>query len=119
MNVSTSEECNDIYAKWNSPAGETLGGPVTTYLAQIKEKDSGETWRNCTWHEDPFQFKSCAFTKLKKETHYVVRVMAKNKVGFGLPTEKFIKTGKAGNYRTGQLFHNKAFRANQETLRRS
>ena len=119
MNVSTSEECNDIYAKWNSPAGETLGGTVTTYLAQIKEKDSGETWRNCTWHEDPFQFKSCVFTKLKKETHYVVRVMAKNKVGFGLPTEKFIKTGKAGNYWTAQLFHNKAFRANQETIRRS
>ena len=45
--------------------------------------------------------------------------MAKNKVGFGLPTEKFIKTGKAGNYWTGQLFHNKAFRANQETIRRS
>lgn len=82
------------------------------YLAQIKKNDSGETWRNCTWHENHFQFKSCVFTKLEKETNYVVRVMAKNKVGFGLPTEKLIKTGKAGNYWS-------TISKNQATIRRS
>lgn len=69
---------------------------MTDYLAQIKRKGLEDPWRNCTSHNTS-QATFCLFTKLDKDTLYEVRVMARNKVGYGLPSLNFTKTRNAGN----------------------
>ena len=69
---------------------------MTGYLAQIKRNGSDDMWHNCSLPDTPHTT-SCSFTNLKKDTSYEVRVMAKNKAGFGLPSHKVIKTKKTGN----------------------
>ena len=98
-----SGQCNSINITWIPPTREALGGPVIDYLAQITRKDSRHPWHNCSYY-DTFRSTSCLFTSLKKDTFYKVRVMAKNRDGYGLPAHKIIKTEKTGNCKTQLSF---------------
>ncbi|KAL9972466.1 hypothetical protein ACROYT_G018772 [Oculina patagonica] len=91
MIQTDSGQCNSINITWRPPTREALGGLVTDYLAQIKRKGSKHPWFNCSSF-DAFRPTSCLFTNLKKDTYYEVRVMARNKVGYGLPSHGVIKT---------------------------
>lgn len=99
MFQTDSGQCNSINITWSPPAQEALGGPVTDYLAQIKRNGSNDPWYNCS-SSDTLESTFCLFTSLKKDTSYEVRVMAKNRVGYGLPSHKIIKTKITGNYKT-------------------
>lgn len=96
MIQTDSGQCNSINITWRPPTREALGGLVTDYLAQIKRKGSKHPWFNCSSF-DAFRPTSCLFTNLKKDTYYEVRVMARNKVGYGLPSHGVIKTENTGN----------------------
>lgn len=99
MFQTDSAQCNSINITWSPPTREALGGPVTSYLAQIKRKGSEDPWYNCSSF-DAKRSTSCLFTNLKKNTYYEVKVMAKNRVGCGLPSHMIIKTRNTGNYKT-------------------
>lgn len=94
-----SGQCHSLNVTWGPPTREALGGPVTGYLTQIKERDSKDTWHNCSSPDVP-RSTFCMFTSLKRDTFYNVRVMAKNGVGYGLPSHKTVKTENTGNYKT-------------------
>ncbi|KAL9972475.1 hypothetical protein ACROYT_G018783 [Oculina patagonica] len=91
MFQTDSGQCNSINIIWGPPTREALGGPVTDYLAQIKRNGSKSPWYNCSSF-DALQSTSCLFSNLKKATFYEVRVMAKNRVGYSLPSHRVIKT---------------------------
>ncbi|KAJ7371966.1 hypothetical protein OS493_021392 [Desmophyllum pertusum] len=78
-------ECNSINITWSPPTREALGDPVTDYIAQTKRTSFDGTWNNCTLFNIS-KSTSCLVTHLKKDTEYGVRVMAKNKIGYGLPS---------------------------------
>ena len=69
---------------------------MTSYLAQIKINGSQDPWHNCS-SSDTLLSTSCLFTSLKKDMVYKIRVMAKNKLGYGLPSHTLIKTENTGN----------------------
>lgn len=76
--------------------------PVLNYLVQIKEKDETEHWMNCT--RITVQKSSgtmlCVMNKLKSGTEYIVRVAARNVVGYSDFTKKQSSTkGRSGNNR--------------------
>lgn len=90
-------ECNSVNVTWSPPTRHALGDPVTNYVAQTRRAKSEEPWVYCT----PFNISnstSCLFTGLtEKYTEYEVKVVAKNKLGYGLPSEIFkISTKGAG-----------------------
>lgn len=70
---------------------------MTSYLAQIKINGSQDPWHNCS-SSDTLPSTSCLFSGLEKDTVYEVRVMAKNRLGYGLPSHTIIKTENTGNY---------------------
>jgi len=80
------EECNSVNVTWSPPAREALGDPVTSYLAQIRQSGSENPWMNCISLKNQ-QSTSCLFPHLEKYTDYEVRVLAKNKIGYSLPSE--------------------------------
>ena len=80
-------ECNSLNVSWSPPTRQALGGPITYYAAQIRKDGPGITWINCTSFNISNSTQSCLFTHLKKNTKYNVRVLAKNKVGYGFPSE--------------------------------
>lgn len=90
------EQCNIINVSWSPPTREALGDPVTLYVPQIKMTESKGSWINCT----RFSFlnpMSCLFTNSTQYTHYDVRVLAKNKIGYSLPSSVLqISTEEAG-----------------------
>lgn len=89
-------ECNSVKITWSPPLSQALGDPVTNYLAQIRKVGSKKPWINCTSFEMVLST-SCLFTHLKKRTEYEVRVMAKNKLGYSLPSEvSKVSTKEAG-----------------------
>ena len=96
LSGTISRRCNSIKVTWSSLTRETLGGPVTSYLAQIKINGSQHSWHNCS-SSDTLLSTSCLFTSLKKDTVYEIRVMAKNRLGYGLPSHRTIKTENTGN----------------------
>ena len=66
------------------------------YLAQIAVADPKEEWINCSLR-GTLRSRTCQFTHLKKYTEYRVRVFAKNKLGYSLPSiAKKISTKQAG-----------------------
>ena len=80
------EECNSVNVTWSPPTREALGDPVTSYLAQIRQSGSENPWMNCTSLTNQ-PSTSCLFPHLEKYTGYEVRLLAKNKVGYSLPSE--------------------------------
>ena len=90
--------CSSINVTWGPAARHALGGPATEYLAQIKRASSEEPWINCTAPKNS-QSTSCMFTNLeRKNAKYDVRVMAKNNIGYGWPSEILeVSTRQAGN----------------------
>ena len=78
-------ECNSINITWSPPTREALGDPVTDYIAQIKRTGSEGTWINCTSFNIS-KSTSCLIKRLEKYSEYDVRVMANNKIGYGLPS---------------------------------
>ena len=89
---------SSINVTWNPPSRDAEGGMVTGYLAQIKEVSSEEPWFNWTTNNVSQSTKSCLFTQLKQERKYHIRVMARNKMGYGWPSEMSnVSTIQAGN----------------------
>lgn len=85
MREAILEECNSVNVTWSPPTREALGDPVTSYLAQIRRSGSQNPWMNCTSLTNQ-QSTSCLFPHLEKYPDYEVRVLAKNKVGYSLPS---------------------------------
>ena len=89
-------QCNIINVSWSPPTREALGDPVTLYVPQIKMTGSKGSWINCTSFSvlNPM---SCQFTDSKHSKDYDVRVLAKNKIGYSLPSSVLtISTEEAG-----------------------
>ena len=59
---------------------------MTGYLAQIRKANSKERWSNCTTFSNSLST-SCLFKYLKPNAKFDVQVMAKNKIGYGWPSE--------------------------------
>ena len=78
--------CSSINVTWSPPARESLGGPVTGYFVQMRSGISDETWIDYALFDNP-QSTSCMFTHIKTNSKYDVRVSAKNKIGYGWPSE--------------------------------
>ena len=76
--------CNSINLTWSPPSNDAEGGMVTGYLAQIKAASSEKQWTTKNVSQST---QSCLFTHLKPNSEYHVRVMAKNKMGYGWPSE--------------------------------
>lgn len=96
LHSNFSRGCNSINVSWSPPAREARGRPITGYLAQTKKSSSGEKWKNCTALNDP-KSTSCAFKNLKPNTKYDVRVLAKNRFGYGWPSVNLeVSTKNAG-----------------------
>lgn len=96
MLQTISGPCSSINITWSPSTRSTLGGPVTSYLVQIKINGSQDPWHNCSSF-DTLLSTSCLFTSLNKDTAYEVRVMAKNRLGYGLPSHTIIRTENTGN----------------------
>ena len=89
-------QCNTVNITWSPQTREALGDPVTSYVAQIRRACSEEAWINCTYYHTS-KLDSCLFTHLKKFTEYSVRVLARNKLGYSLPSNiENILTNQAG-----------------------
>ena len=80
-----SGQCNSINVTWNPPIPGALGDPVIGYVAQIAVAGPKEEWINCSLY-GTFRPRTCLFTHLEKFTMYRVRVFAKNKLGYSLPS---------------------------------
>ena len=78
--------CNSINISWSPPTRNASGRPVTEYLVQIKPARSVDPWINCTVYKN-LHSTSCMCTSLKANSSYDVRVTAKNKLGYGWPSE--------------------------------
>lgn len=78
--------CSSINVTWSPPAREALGGLITGYLAQIRKARSEEPWSNCTAFDNSLST-NCLFKHLKPNAKYDVQVIAKNKLGYGWPSE--------------------------------
>ena len=92
------EGCNSVNVTWSPPTRKALGDPVTSYLAQIRRSGTENPWLNCTSLTNQ-QSTSCLFVQLEKYTEYEVRVLAKNKVGYSLPSEIFkVSMKEAGKF---------------------
>ena len=109
-------QCNSINISWGPPAREALGGPVTGYLVQIKERDSKGAWYNCSF-PGTLRSKFCLITNLKKNTFYKIRVMAKNSIGYGLPSYKVIKTENTGKNVNHMMLEEEVVREERERER--
>ena len=91
-----SGQCNSINVTWSPPIPGALGDPVIGYVAQIAGADPKEEWINCSLR-GTLRSRTCLFTHLEKDTTYRVRVFAKNKLGYSLPSiAKEISTKQAG-----------------------
>ena len=89
-------QCNTVNITWSPPTREALGDPITSYVAQIRSSGAKEAWINCTYYHTS-KLDSCLFTHLKKFTEYSVRVLARNKLGYSLPSNiENILTRQAG-----------------------
>ena len=66
-------------------------GPVLDYLAQVREKDETEGWRNCTQQRNQ-SLQMCVIKNLKSSTAYIVRVAGRNVVGYGEFAEQEVQT---------------------------
>lgn len=91
--------CSFINVTWSPPALTAKGGSVTGYLAEIYTAIAWE-WINSIVLNNS-KTTSCSFTQLEPNSKYRIRVKAKNKVGFGWPTE----TLEANTFQTGNLSH--------------
>lgn len=80
-----SGQCNSINVTWSPPIPGALGDPVIGYVAQIAGADPKEEWINCSLR-GTLRSRTCLFTHLEKHTTYRVRVFAKNKLGYSLPS---------------------------------
>lgn len=58
--------------------------PVLNYLVQVKEKDESHQWMNCTRIalEKSSGSMLCVMNDIKSGTDYIVRVAARNVVGY-------------------------------------
>ena len=88
--------CNSINLTWSPPSNDAEGGMVTGYLAQIKAASSEKQWTTKNVSQSS---QSCQFTHLKPNSEYHVRVMAKNKMGYGWPS----KVSKVSTIQAGDL----------------
>ena len=84
MDLDFESGCNSINLTWNPPSRDAEGGMVKGYLAQIKPASSEGQWTTKNVSQST---QSCLFTHLKPNSEYHVRVMAKNKMGYGWPSE--------------------------------
>ena len=91
--------CSFINVTWSPPALTAKGGSVTGYLAEIYTAIAWD-WINSIVLNNS-KTTSCSFTQLEPNSKYRIRVKAKNKVGFGWPTE----TLEANTFQTGNLSH--------------
>ena len=86
LHPNLTRGCSSINVTWNPPAREALGGLVTGYLARIRKVNSEEPWKNCTASDNSLST-SCMCEHLKPNAKYYVQVIAKNKLGYGWPSE--------------------------------
>ncbi|XP_078372013.1 uncharacterized protein LOC144655597 [Oculina patagonica] len=93
-------KCNSVNVTWSPPSRQALGDPVTNYLGQIRKVGAEKRWINCTSLDTP-NSTSCLFTHLNKYTEYEVRVMARNKLGYSLPSE-IVKVSTSDGDRPGR-----------------
>ena len=64
--------------------------PVLNYLVQVREKDGSHHWMNCTrvTPQESSGSLLCVMNELKSGTEYIVRVAARNVVGYSAFTVK-------------------------------
>ena len=91
--------CSFINVTWSPPAFTAKGGSVTGYLAEIYTAIDWD-WINSIALNNS-KTTSCSFTQLEPNSKYRIRVKAKNKLGYGWPTE----TLEANTFQTGNLSH--------------
>ena len=98
MHLNFTEGCNAINVTWSPPELIAEGGPVTGYLAQIKAANPVELWIDGIEFNNPLAT-SCSFTHLKPNSKYYIRVKAKNKNGYGWPSQILeTRTSQAGEF---------------------
>ena len=74
--------------------------PILDYLVQIKQKEGSQKWMNCTQMTSETSSMMCVMNELETNTEYVVRLAAKNVVGYSEFTVKEVSTEDApGNNR--------------------
>lgn len=87
---------------WEVSAAVDPDSPVLDYLIQVKEKEGSNQWINCTritLQKDSGSM-LCVMNELKSGTEYVVRVAARNVVGYSAFTVKESSTERGtGNKR--------------------
>ena len=80
--------------------------PVLNYLVQVKEKDGSQQWMNCariTLQKSDGSM-LCVMNELKSGTEYIVRIAARNVVGYSAFTVKQSSTEReTGNNRSIHL----------------
>ena len=89
--------CSFINVTWSPPTLTARGGSVTGYLAEIYTAIAWD-WINSIVLNNS-KTTSCSFTQLEPNSKYRIRVKAKNKVGYGWPTEIL----EANTFQTGNL----------------
>jgi hypothetical protein len=82
----TDIEASSITLRWTEPVIDG-GSPVIGYLLEINTKPLLDTINTYA-----------VITGLKNNTQYVVKVYAKNNVGYGIVSTKVITTKKRGKY---------------------
>ena len=61
-------------------------------MVQVKEKGESHEWINCTHIENQTGSMMCLFDELKSNTEYIVRVSARNVVGYSEFTMREVST---------------------------
>lgn len=61
-------------------------------MVQVKEKGESHEWINCTQIENQTGSMMCLMDELKSNTEYIVRVSARNVVGFSEFTMREVST---------------------------
>ena len=88
------KQCGSIKVSWNPSSSDSGGGPITSFQAQIREKNSPK-WYNCTDFLSNVN-DSCSFDGLLSEKAYDVRVRAVNQKGSSDWTNRTYNTEKVG-----------------------
>lgn len=65
---------------------------ILSYMVQVKEKGESHEWINCTQIENQTGSMMCRMDELKSNTEYIVRVSARNVVGFSEFTMREVST---------------------------
>ena len=85
------EGLNNLKIHWK----ESITKPkfsILSYMVQIKEKGESHEWINCAQIENQTGSMMCLMDELKSNTEYIVRVSARNVVGFSEFTMREVST---------------------------